>query len=194
MMNQKFAIFPEDEKVIEAAIKLGDWIVFQPETTNEEKAIVQEVQAALRKLPEVTLGLSADYEFSATSIEVENWDGKEPVPKGEERLWSVSYSQGQDANREVCAIVEIFNIFHPYPRRYYEEFAGDEMEFYLYKRSTEKPMDSTKEDHSITEWQQARIDDWIKDTQDPEKFKRDGVNFEIEVNKWKPNWLTQKNE
>ncbi|EGW23211.1 hypothetical protein [Methylobacter tundripaludum] len=79
MMNQKFVIFPEDEKVIEAAIKLGDWIACQPETTNEEKAIVQEVQAALRKLPEVTFGLSADYEFSATSIELENWDGNKRV-------------------------------------------------------------------------------------------------------------------
>ena len=84
-MNQKFIIFPEDEKVIEAAIKLGDWIVCQPETTGEEKATVREVQAALRKLPEVTFGLSADYEFSATSIELEDWDGKEPVPEGEER-------------------------------------------------------------------------------------------------------------
>lgn len=68
------------------------------------------------------------------------------------------------------------------------------MEFYLFKRSTEKPIDSTKDDHSITEWQQARIDDWIKDTQDPEKFNLDGVNFVIEVNKWEPNWLMQKNE
>ena len=109
-------IFPEDEKVIEAAIKLGDWIVCQPETTNKEKAIIQEVQAALRKLPEVTLDLSADYEFLATSIELENWDGKEPIPKGEERSWSVSYGQVQDTNGEICAIVEIFNMFHPYPR------------------------------------------------------------------------------
>lgn len=192
-MNQKFVIFPEDEKVIEAAIRLGDWIVCQPETTNEKKAIVREVQAALCKLPEVTFGLSADYEFSATSIELENWDGTEPVPEGEERSWCVCYYQGQDANKEVCAIVEIFNMFHPWPRKYYEEFAGSEMEFLLFKRSTEKTMDSTKEEHSISEWQQARIDDWIKDTQDPEKFKRDGMNFEIEVSKSQPSWLT-KNE
>ncbi len=185
-MTQKFVIHPEEEKLIEAAINLGNWIICQPDITEDQKIIIQEVQAAFRKLPEATFGLNACYEFRANNVEIDNWNGKEPVPEGEERLWSAGYYQGQDANGRLVAVIEIFNIFHPLPRGYYEEFAGEEMELSIYKISYDASTANSKQEYQITEWQRARINDWITDTQNPQKFQRDGINFSIEVDKWYP--------
>lgn len=193
-MSQVFLIHKEEQALIEAAIRLGDWVSAQEGITNEQIEGVKQLQEALRRLPEVTDGLCAEYGFSATDVSVEEWDGLEPVPEGTERCWNVMYSQARELDGSIVSVLEIFSIFHPFPLRYYEEFAGDEMELTVYKRSFQKNSDSDIQADQLTDWHIGRIRDWVSSVNAPDLYRKDNVRFEVEADTWIPKWLPSDNE
>lgn len=61
----RFVIRPEHEPLVKAAIGLGDWILREPELTEDERRIVLDLQDALRRLPEDSPGCDLSYGFVA---------------------------------------------------------------------------------------------------------------------------------
>ena len=79
-MTAPFAIEPADLPILEAAIALGDWIKSQDDTSAIDRAIVESVQEALRRLPEATESVNGEYEVRVVTRE----DDRKVL-----RLWSV---------------------------------------------------------------------------------------------------------
>ncbi|WP_257292634.1 hypothetical protein [Endozoicomonas sp. ONNA1] len=93
-MRNKFQILPEEQPLIEAAIKLGDWLWQQESVTKRQKQFIKELQCALSNLPDSTPDVSGGYGFSVCDNEVATWDGVMPVPTGLFREWFVYYHSG----------------------------------------------------------------------------------------------------
>lgn len=53
-----------DRKVIDAALRLGDWILARPEATDEQRDVIRETQEKLRLLPIISLYLLLDFEVT----------------------------------------------------------------------------------------------------------------------------------
>lgn len=57
-MRNKFQILPEERPLIEAAIKLGDWLWQQESVKKQQKQFIKELQCALSNLPDSTPDVS----------------------------------------------------------------------------------------------------------------------------------------
>lgn len=73
-MNEVFHGDAGDSRVIEAAIRWGDWIVQQNEVSIEQREIIVRVQEALRQYPNVVWGLNAEYGFEVSDNRYIEWD------------------------------------------------------------------------------------------------------------------------
>ncbi|KEQ17156.1 hypothetical protein [Endozoicomonas numazuensis] len=175
-MRQKFQILPEEQPLIEAAIKLGDWLGKQKSVTKQQKQIIKDLQYALSNLPDSAPGVSGSYGFSVCDKAVSTWNGEMPVPTGKFQEWCVYYSSGNNNDesiREYC-VLEIFSIYSPYPEQHFDDLAGVSKELGLYRATTESKGGICSEDHEV-------ILDWIESVSDPEQFLVEGVDFKIEI-------------
>ncbi len=109
----RFDTRPQEEELIVAALDLGDWLLLQPELARKDRDIIERAETALRRLPDVTPDLDAEYGFAVRS----------PFRDGElYRSWAVG----------ICpSSLEIFSIYSPDPRVDIWEEINSELHFYL---------------------------------------------------------------
>jgi len=150
----KFDIRPQDWPLITAAVGLGDWLANFKDATKEQVEAIRSLQAALRRLPEVSPGLNAEYGFRV-------WTGENEL-QWLAREWCVSMSRKK---------IEIFSNYVPYPEVDIWEMMDRELEFYLGAGDQNK--NST-----------FYYDEWIKEVSNPAAFQTEGCQFAIEANVW----------
>lgn len=144
-----YAIRPEDERLIEAAIGLGDWIVAQPGITVAQRAAVEALQDALRGLPSVPPPMVAEYGFHVRT---------EPAPgKGLYRAWRVSLSPSG---------LEIYSVYSPDEPIEFEEKVSHELNFWL------RPSRPCGHDGYY-------FKEWIEEVSDPIRFREPDALFGI---------------
>lgn len=90
-----------DLKLIKAAIELGDTLLRLPEITEKSREDIARFQEVLRRLPEATLGVSAEYGFAIVNYE--------PDFRGVNRDWFVSIMRD--------GLIEISSIYKVLPDR-----------------------------------------------------------------------------
>jgi hypothetical protein len=76
-----------DQPLIDAALRLGDWLAAQGATSNKQRIAIQEVQQFLRALPEHTHDIDAEYGLRLNPID----DGD---PDAVVRAWGVGVTPG----------------------------------------------------------------------------------------------------
>jgi len=157
----KYDLRAEDWPLIEAAIRLGDWLVSQPEVTEEQQKAIRCLQSALRRLPEASPGVDVEYGFSAVIGEGYYVEMKEDEWEGLYRSWGVSmFPPG---------LLEIFSIYTPHPEVDYFEQMAHELEFAL---KAGEPNERVGDFY---------YQEWIAEVSDPGQFRKEGVHFEIEA-------------
>lgn len=133
-----FHLVKEDHPLIEAAIRLGEWIFWQQEVTPEERAAIRTLQGQLKRLPSPLEGYRLDYgvtlEFDLALDSPETQDLSVPAIELS-RGWHVSI--WTDPSR-ICA-VDIFSIYSLLPdledarakEREKSDSIDHELDFYL---------------------------------------------------------------
>ncbi len=152
----KFDIRSEDWPLIAAAVGLGDWLVNFKGATKAQVETIRSLQAALRRLPQASPGLNAEYGFRV-------WTGENEL-QWLAREWCV-YMNGK------VNVIEIFSNFVPYPEVDIWEMMERELSFDL--RAGEQNKNST-----------FYYDEWIKEVSNPAAFRTEGCQFAIEANAW----------
>lgn len=115
-----FNLRPEDQRLIEAAIALGEWLAASPAITTEQLHCLRTVQAVLRRLPEDTRALlDARYGFRIAPP---------ALTTGVARSWTVSLSRHAPGEP---GILEIFNAHFTLPAGDPLKHAPHESCFYL---------------------------------------------------------------
>jgi hypothetical protein len=84
-----------EQRLVGAALSLGDWLVAHRETSRKQRKIIEKVQQALRGLPAVPSGIAAEYGFHFRTL-----DGQKLLY----RAWRVSLSS---------AGLEIYSVYSP---------------------------------------------------------------------------------
>lgn len=170
-----FYIHPLEQPLIDAAIRLGEWMVANATLTDAERAQVAGVLNALRRLPEVTPGVSGSFGFRFADNAVENWDGKGEVPMGDSESWSVCYYPAQDQ-----VWLEIFNHRWTFPQHDTDDLYDIQFELDFLRTS----LDTDKQTYSEftpSSFQMARMYDWINCADLIERFQETRENFAIEI-------------
>lgn len=138
-----------DRPLIDAALKLGDWILDQPDTGRGQKKAVTALQDALRCLPGRPPWIIAEYGFH---VRYESQDGK-----GLYRAWRVALSP---------AGLEIYSVYSPDVKIDIEEKLTHELNFWL------RPSRDSRHDGYY-------FDEWISEVADPDQFRTDGGLFGV---------------
>lgn len=91
-----YPLRPCDRRLVDAAVGMGDWLLGQPEITDSGRAAVEHLQAALRRLPDDTPSLCANYDFMACPTVRAEWRTMGDYPwTGIGRTWGVSMCRGR---------------------------------------------------------------------------------------------------
>ena len=77
----KISISKQDRTLIDATIKLGDWLLTLPEVSELNGRKIKEIQQVLKKLPKIS-----DAKFSMYGFSIERGDEQEGLVRG----WDVS--------------------------------------------------------------------------------------------------------
>lgn len=95
----------EHKPLIKAAIGIGDWLSARPELSDDDVALVKQIQQALTKLPKLNDGTLAMYGFS-----IERGSEEQGLVRG----WDVSLEYfANDAEQQ--GGLEIFSSYIPLP-------------------------------------------------------------------------------
>jgi len=144
-----YVLRPQDRVLIDAAIRLGDWIAGQREATRSQRKAVAALQEALRQLPARPPDMVAEYGFHA------RWESEDG--KGLYRAWRVSFSP---------AGLEIFSVYSPDEKIEYEDKLSHELNYWL------RPGRENKHDGFY-------VAEWTQEVQTPEHFREPGVLFGV---------------
>jgi hypothetical protein len=144
-----YTLRPEDRRLIEAAVRLGDWILQQGVSRTQRKA-VEALQKALANLKRAPAGITAEYGFEARfGID----DGK-----GVYRAWRVGLSPGG---------LEIFSVYSPDRQIGIEEKVANELDFWLRPGGGESAHDG------------FYVEQWIEDVRDPARIRAEATLFAV---------------
>ncbi|MBE2187102.1 MAG: hypothetical protein IAE99_10065 [Rhodothermales bacterium] len=189
MATHRLEIDDEVWPLVEAALRFGDRLAELSFVTDEQRMGIATIQAALRRLPEVTPGLSGEYELEVMSSEWAAFNetaGRGPVPEPcYLRTFSVEHW-----NRDDKYGINIGGLNHP-PERGTSpetEFAGDEHEtwYEVYTSGTvhlEKPWFPDAPDRPW--WQH-----WASGTENPAVYIAPGVCVVVNVSLGPLHWTT----
>jgi hypothetical protein len=144
-----YELRPGDRPLIEAALRLGDWILARPDVTDRQRAAVGVLQAALRGLPAAPPNLIAEYGFHVR-YDPENGGGLY-------RAWRVSLSP---------AGLEIYSVYSPDQKIEREEKLSHELNFWL------RPNRVSRHDGFY-------VAEWIEEVNDPDRFRAGAADFTI---------------
>jgi hypothetical protein len=129
MNSAPFHIAPAEQPLIVAAIQLGDWITAQRDTSRKQRKIVGQVQEALRQLPSIAKGVTAEYGFHLRTL---NGTGLLY------RAWRVSLSD---------AGLEIYSVYSPDEKIELTEKMSHELNFWIRPGET-----SGHNGHYLQQW------------------------------------------
>ena len=169
-MNERFRLEDWEWPLLEAAIRLGDWILREPDLTEAEREAVLNVQAALRKLPEAS-DLDAEYVVRAVDEALEAWEGTGPAPKAEEWAWGVSFSAGKSGDPPSQSVLEIWSVWNPFPGILVDDLAGMTRELDRTWRSTPGPDSDDLPSKPPLQWSLDNQRDWVETTADLAAFR-----------------------
>lgn len=175
-----FQLKEEDLSLIEAAVELGDWLI-RHGATDMQREVIRLLQDALRRLPEPTRSLNADYGFRVEDRRVREADRhrhisepeKIPVPYPDQaiqRSWSVAmYPVKRDHRETGQTCLEISSTFSDLPRRNVIDEMPHELDFFIHSGASAWP--ST-----------YNHDRWIREVGDPTQYI--GEHELIEIKTW----------
>jgi len=92
-MSNKIHIHEKEQHIVDAAIRLGDWLSQFPELTDKQISMISNIQEKLKTLPKVESTCHYHYGYS---IERGNDDA------GLIRSWIVYLTNSPQKNRRVC--------------------------------------------------------------------------------------------
>ncbi|MCI0433599.1 MAG: hypothetical protein L0271_08110 [Gemmatimonadetes bacterium] len=144
-----YLLRPEDRTLIDAALRLGDWIRTQPGLNREQREAVDDLQAALRAMPDPPACLIAEYGFEARF-------GPEEA-NGLYRAWRVGISP---------AGLEIFSVYSPDLKIDIEEKLTHELNFWLRPGRL-----STHDGYNVAVW--------IREVEDPGQIRAGATLFDV---------------
>lgn len=153
----------QDKSLINAAIKLGDWLVNLPEVTQDDIDCIKAVQRALQKLPKMNDGTFAMYGFS-----IERGDEAQGLVRG----WDVSLEYfANDHDRQ--GGLELFSTYLSIPESTEETVlaAKEKNEAYFHW-----PVGS---EGSINSQQQRTL--WIASVENPLQHWQAGDRLRLEI-------------
>ncbi len=142
-----YALRPADEPLIQAALRLGDWILAQSGVSRAQRKAVTKLQTALRALPRAPGGMIAEYGFH---VRYESPDGK-----GLYRAWRVAISP---------AGLELYSVYSPDQKIELEEKLSHELNFWL------RPERPSNQDGYYYE-------QWIQEVSNPDNFRDPAALF-----------------
>ena len=144
-----YVLRPEDQRLVEAALRLGDWILAQKPSRKERKA-VEKLQAALRDLNAAPTNLIAEFGIEARyGIDEDN---------GLYRSWRVGLSP---------AGLEIFSVYSPDRKIEFEEKIAHELDFWL--RPGVGPSDHDG----------FYVAEWLEEVRYPDRIRAEATLFSI---------------
>ena len=118
-----------EQRLVAAAVALGDWLVAHRETSRKQRKIIEKMQQALRGLPTVPSGVAAEYGFHFRALE-----GSTILY----RAWRVSLSP---------AGLEIYSVYTPDKPIDIKEKMSHELNFWI------KPGETSGHDgHYLAQW------------------------------------------
>ncbi len=118
-----------EQRLVAAAVALGDWLVAHRETSRKQRKIIEKIQQALRGLPAVSTDVAAEYGFHFRSLE-----GSQILY----RAWRVSLS---------AAGLEIYSVYTPDKPIDIRDKMSHELNFWI------KPGETSGHDgHFLDEW------------------------------------------
>lgn len=109
----KYLIAETERPLITAAVQLGEWVLAQRDITRKQKKIVTQMLEALRALPQVTNGVSAEFGFDSNTVQ--NGDLLH-------RAWRVSLS---------AAGLEIYSVYSPVKKIELAEKMSHELNYWV---------------------------------------------------------------
>jgi len=145
-----YTIRPDDERLLRAAIALGDWILARDGTTRRQKDAVKRLQDALRELPGTPPPIIAEYGFHVryeTAL-----DGR-----GLYRAWRVALSPSG---------IEIYSVYSPDEGIDFEDKVARELNFW------QRPHRPASSDGTY-------FDEWIEEVSDPDRFMEGSAMFGV---------------
>jgi hypothetical protein len=162
----KYDLRPEDYLLVEAAIKLGDWLASYEETTPEQIDAIRYLQNALRRLPESSPDVNAQYGFRAIKGRGFFVEMPDDAWQGVSRAWAVTmYPPG---------VIEIFSNYSPYPEVHIFKKLAHELGFELRAGEPNPHIGA------------FYFNEWIDEVSDPAAFIDDEVVFKVEALIWPP--------
>jgi hypothetical protein len=139
----------EDRPLIEAALRLGDWILGE-RISRKQRKTVEKLQDALRVLERSPARITAEYGIEARyGIE----DGN-----GIYRAWRVGLSP---------AGLEIFSVYTPDRKIEFEEKIANELNFWLRPGAGESAHDG------------FYVKQWIDEVRDPARIRAEATLFSV---------------
>ena len=178
--GKMFYIHPQERPLIDAAIRLGEWIAVRNELSAADREHVSRVLVALKRLPAVTPDISGSFGFEYGDDCVESWDGTGNVPSGTSEHWEVCYlpiadSPGNHSSGQVW--LEVFNNRWTYPQCYYDDLY--DMQFELdFLRTSVDSLGNKYDSYTPDPFTLARIYDWVNCADHIESIER-RKNFRI---------------
>lgn len=149
----KYYLQETDFILINGAIALGDTLKTMPEATADDVCNIEKLQEVLRRLPEYTPNLSADYSFGVLNVTDINF-------RGINRGWGVYINPGPDG------LIEIASHYTILPDR--DEDLEHEKEFYFFFSTQDQ-----------WEWNPKYFLEWIEEVKDPNRYRNPEQEFEI---------------
>ena len=128
-MTLQYQLSQSEQSLVGAALGLADWLVAQRETTRGQRKIIQQLQEALRLLPSVPDGLSAEFGFHFRALNGEGWLY---------RAWRISFSP---------AGLEIYSVYTPDQPIDVREKMSNELNFWIRPGET-----SGHDGHYLAQW------------------------------------------
>lgn len=192
MMYRPDKLESADKRLIQGSIDLGNWLLNQDSVDQKQRKIIQDIQRALIRLPEPTLGIDGkDYGFVIQNKSIAEWDQKTmPPPEGVVMGWSVDiYQREEDGLQKMY--VEIGNFHTTWTNQTYEEFKATgidhEMEDYakelllygsFWSESGKIHMDISKA------YGPTLVNEWVQATHNPDRLLNEHNVLEIEISEW----------
>jgi hypothetical protein len=125
----QFQLLPAEQALLASAVALGDWLLAQPETTRQQKKIIELLQKALRVIPELPTGIAAEYGFHFRTLNEDSLLY---------RAWRVALS---------AAGLEIYSVYTPDQPIEIREKMSHELNFWI------KPGETSGHDgHYLAQW------------------------------------------
>lgn len=144
-----YILRPDDRPLIDAALRLGDWILGERLSRKQRKA-VEKLQDAIRDLERGPQRLTAEYGIEARyGIE----EGR-----GIYRAWRVGLSP---------AGLEIFSVYSPDKKIEFEEKIANELNFWLRPGAGASAHDG------------FYVREWIDEVQDPARIRAEATLFSV---------------